>query len=117
VWQRAASRERALRHTFGWLEIAGGAVLGGLSTALLVTQARQGLVYGSDTGLDTYFLTSAGMFLGIGVYEIATEGAVESSLHAYQRASSSSAWGGATDIGPRVSLAPGGGVLGVGGRF
>jgi hypothetical protein len=117
-WLWAARSERRWRRFGGWAELVGGLSLLGLGGALVAVETKQGANNASMLALEGGLLLAGGLDVGWGVHLLTSDGPVESAFHANEQALGRSLWKGClTGVGPRFSLAPGGGVLGVGGRF
>jgi hypothetical protein len=120
AWLRSARNERWNRKFLGWTEIIVGSIGAGLSVAFLPPIVEHPSER-DRTFLAGYagFLVTEATGLAAGISWVATDGPIESALHAYEASVVGHAVtpGGLSDVGPRFSLGKGGGILGIGGRF
>ena len=118
VWLSAARREHRQRRVMGWLEAGSGAALIGLDIAFSIAAHNEGTAASSNAAVYSTFYSMSAVFLTWGVYTLVTDGPVESSLHAYERSSGRAVWSrDGEEVTPTVSLVPGGGAVGLSGRF
>ncbi len=117
LWVREAQSEHRSRRFAGWFGTLGGAFMltvGGIAIADTASNGADHSQLAWESGALLCGLTTVAW----GVQNLNSDGPVESALHDYELASARHVpVSGQLDVGPRLSLVSGGGVLGVGGRF
>jgi hypothetical protein len=119
AWLRVARKEHWNRKFLGWVET----VLAGAGAALLTTYFAATIespTVASRTFLPTFmgFLAVDAIALTLGITCLTTDGPIESALHDYEASAGHAVVrSGGSEIGPRVSLTQGGGIVSIGGRF
>ena len=113
AWALAAAREHGARKLGGGV----GMVLGAAVMVVGVIEAESG--DGAQGNVGAALIGLGGLDLLLGVYNMSTEGAVESGWHAYQAAAGKEAPepSTASTLKPQLGMVRGGGVAGISGRF
>jgi len=116
-WAKLAEEEHRMRRVLStWLVIASGVGLavGAVETYLSTTSSASDW----EKTIGPLTVLTAGAGLAIGAYGLATDGPTESALRTYERSIGRKAWSmEAMAGGLRLSMVPGGAVVGVGGAF
>jgi hypothetical protein len=109
AWVAAARRERSTRRVAGILGLVGSGLAIGFGAFVL---SDTGVFQNDATARNTYasFFLALGAFDGIlGAYDLATDGPIESALHAYEQSSGRKLWPQESALGPlHVAFTPGG---------
>jgi hypothetical protein len=114
AWLRLAHAERRRRRVVGWVETGLGGLLVAGSTTTLAIDSQQTHGFPATPFVVLGVVGAAG--LGFGIHLVLRESPLESALHAYERGAGRVV-APSEAILPVFAAAPGGGAVGVSGRF